>query len=310
MKAQFFAPPGAEFHMYDPDDSTDRETVPGNDYEPAVTQLLQSFYASQNGGVFLDVGALYGYFALYVARLSPTTRVIAFEPNQRSAAILQENVRLNGVNVEVRTEALSDRSTTHAFKGKTLTSGEAAETSSTGLSPDDFERAAPELETRQRRVDWLGWASRSVRHIVRSAKGWDAAETVQCARFDDLFDQPLPGPVFMKVDIHGAEVLALRGMQKFLKQNLDVMFLELHRDDMLVGGDHGETVELLQAADLEIFDIRNFRSDEKWSLDLMAPSDLERLKSSKTWSFVDRTAMKMLLVKRKGFDNVIIRKAA
>jgi precorrin-6B methylase 2 len=75
-----YAVRGVEFVLRDPDASTVRETVPGHPYEPAATAVLTSLLRRGNP-TFVDVGALYGYFAVYAARLNPACRVHAFEPN-------------------------------------------------------------------------------------------------------------------------------------------------------------------------------------------------------------------------------------
>lgn len=61
---------------------------------PQVLELLPE------GGVFLDVGAHVGHYALRAARKA--SRVIAVEPNPDTAARLQHNLSLNGItNVHV-----------------------------------------------------------------------------------------------------------------------------------------------------------------------------------------------------------------
>jgi FkbM family methyltransferase len=49
------------------------------------------------GGVFLDVGAYFGWYSLVVARERRNTRVLAFEPVPASWARLEENRRRNGL---------------------------------------------------------------------------------------------------------------------------------------------------------------------------------------------------------------------
>ena len=58
----------------------------------------------------LDVGCGKGYFSLAIARMvGPTGRVIAFEPDPESFALLQKNVAANGyANVVLEQKALSN----------------------------------------------------------------------------------------------------------------------------------------------------------------------------------------------------------
>lgn len=63
------------------------------------------------GMTFVDVGACYGVYTVVAAKLvGANGRVIAFEPATRSYAVLQENIKLNGLaNVRPYRVALSDR---------------------------------------------------------------------------------------------------------------------------------------------------------------------------------------------------------
>jgi FkbM family methyltransferase len=77
-------------------------------YEP---ELLYLDRLLSPGMTFVDVGACYGVYTLVAAKLvGAKGRVIAFEPASRSYAVLQENIKLNGLaNVRPYRVALSDR---------------------------------------------------------------------------------------------------------------------------------------------------------------------------------------------------------
>jgi FkbM family methyltransferase len=75
-----------------------------------------------DGWTVVDVGAGIGDFAILAARGHPNTRVFAFEPFPESFALLQENLRLNGVaNVQALPEAIGGQTGT---LGLDLSSGE------------------------------------------------------------------------------------------------------------------------------------------------------------------------------------------
>jgi FkbM family methyltransferase len=86
----------------------------GDAYEPAVTRLLQGLLA-EGEPVFVDVGAYLGFFTVYAGRLNPRCRVHAFEPNAEYRAVLQDNVRINGLDAELWPVALSDECGESAF---------------------------------------------------------------------------------------------------------------------------------------------------------------------------------------------------
>ena len=62
--------------------------------------------------VLLDVGANIGLYSLVAARFSRASRVVAFEPDPTSAALLRANARVNGVDVEIIEAAVSSTSGT------------------------------------------------------------------------------------------------------------------------------------------------------------------------------------------------------
>ncbi len=80
----------------------------GEMYEPELLYLERLL---SPGMTFVDVGACYGVYTLLAAKLvGANGRVIAFEPAARSYAVLQENIKLNGLtNVRPHPMALSDR---------------------------------------------------------------------------------------------------------------------------------------------------------------------------------------------------------
>jgi FkbM family methyltransferase len=74
------------------------------DYEAAVARVLRG--AVRPGATCIDVGAHIGAYALQLARwVGPAGRVIAFEPNRGTAAVLRRHLRMNGFESIVRVEA-------------------------------------------------------------------------------------------------------------------------------------------------------------------------------------------------------------
>lgn len=68
-----------------------KETCLDRDYERGAV-------AVEDGWTVIDIGAGSGDFAISVARRSARSRVFAFEPLPESFALLQENLRLNGLS--------------------------------------------------------------------------------------------------------------------------------------------------------------------------------------------------------------------
>jgi len=78
------------------------------EYEPNMTATLDRYLPP--GGVFADVGANEGYFSVLGGQIvGPAGRVIAIEPQARLRAVVEENIRLNGLqNVALYQTAISD----------------------------------------------------------------------------------------------------------------------------------------------------------------------------------------------------------
>jgi FkbM family methyltransferase len=80
----------------------------------------------ESGGVFLDIGANFGYYGLSVAKMHETARVCCFEPGPTAFACLTTNIRRNRLdNVEAIQAAVLEeerdvRITTDTFGGDHL----------------------------------------------------------------------------------------------------------------------------------------------------------------------------------------------
>ena len=77
--------------------------------ETILDRLYEDGMPLQDSWVVIDIGAGLGDFTTYAAWRSPHGRVLAFEPDADSFALLEHNLRLNSIdNVQVRPWAVSD----------------------------------------------------------------------------------------------------------------------------------------------------------------------------------------------------------
>lgn len=158
-----------------------------------VTMLTE---ALEPGMVFLDIGAHVGLYTVIAAsRVGPTGRVYAFEPSGETFALLQENVALNGhANVECVRAAVSDR----------------AGTADLYLAGEHI-RAASSLG----RADYT-----------------DGTEQVSCVTIDEfLTARGSLRADAVKMDIEGAERLALRGASGLLSSPGAPGLIQLELDE-------------------------------------------------------------------------------
>lgn len=148
--------------------------------EPFQTEIVLN--EVRPGDTVVDVGAHIGYYTLILARLvGPKGRVLAFEPDPLNFAILQRNVELNGyTNVELFRCALSDRCGQFRLFQSTDNAGDHRLYESL-----DEPRAVVEAEA-----------------VTLDSVFGDRTETVD----------------FVKMDVQGAEGMALEGMSGLLSR--------------------------------------------------------------------------------------------
>ena len=147
-------------------------------YEPEVTAFLKENVAA--GQTAIDLGANIGYFTLLLAQLvGEDGQVVAFEPDPQNCRLLEKNVRANGyTNVTVRREAVAD------YSGR-------APLFLSDVNPGD--------------------------HGLTDADGRRDTVDIDVVTLDSALAH-LRGRIhWIKMDIQGAELAALRGMRSLLE---------------------------------------------------------------------------------------------
>jgi FkbM family methyltransferase len=166
---------------------------------PATMTAEQQFWRGLNlsGMTVYDVGAFHGLLTLFFA--SRAKAVVCFEPNTQNHKRLMENLMLNGIqNVEVRKVGVGSRRETRRMAGSPLMPG--------GASVDE----------------------KTVEELVRTGVG-TVVEGISIVTLDEEISQAaLPAPDFIKIDIEGWEIEALRGARNTLQLHKPALFLEMH----------------------------------------------------------------------------------
>lgn len=153
------------------------------------------------GKVFWDIGAHVGYHSLAFAALG--AKVLAFEPNPANVERLKLHVQRNqGLTPRIRymAVAVSDADGEVRFSSSDELSGE-----STG---GHLDRALPPLPD--------------------SAYARFREAVVPAVSIDSLIKRGEDPPDILKIDIEGAEELALRGGREFFPQHNPVLLMEIH----------------------------------------------------------------------------------
>jgi FkbM family methyltransferase len=196
--AQFRTPDGLRFNL-------DLRTYPDccmafGLYELDTARVIRRVLGP--GDTFIDGGANIGYFTLIAAKaVGPTGRVHAFEPQPDNRRRLAEHVAMNGLGdvVTIHPVALSDQPgevELHTFENPAANHGQ----STLFVSPDT--------------------ATRKV--------------TVESVRLDDYL--PAVAPRLVKLDIEGAEPLAISGMTQTLRAHHPDVIVELNATTLARGG--------------------------------------------------------------------------
>lgn len=185
--------------------------------------LIQDVFAEHvpRGGVVWDIGANIGFYTLIAARLVGDGQVLAFEPLPGNLDAIRRNVALNSLsNVKLVDVALSDKE---------------------GMA---------QLEIHSRQT----WAKLDTSADTGFSQTRDATGHIEVALAtidSQLASQPVPD--FVKMDIEGAEVAALRGASVLLSQHRPTLICELHGTNEAVCDlleSHGYTVTSIETPDV------------------------------------------------------------
>ena len=164
--------------------------------EPDLSEQMKSL--ATNGGLFVDVGANYGYFTCLWAGVNDGNRVIAFEASPRNLPALKRNVEKNGLQSRVTIVPIA-----------------------AGKSPGRMQFSlGPDHET--------GWGGLSL------SAGSNEVE-VEVTTLDEYFGGMPAAPVIdvLKIDTEGADTWVIYGAEKLLgKKRIRHLFFEENRNRM------------------------------------------------------------------------------
>jgi FkbM family methyltransferase len=183
-------------------------------------ELLEMFLAEINpGDTVFDIGANIGLYTLPAAlKLRGTGSVYAFEPVPLWFQRLRENIQLN---------PLSSMSNVFTYN--------------VGLS-DKNEMCNLVIKE----VQGSGMGSITAKYTNQPHKDKTAVIPVQLFRGDDfLLEKGIPGPNVVKIDVEGAELAVLQGLEKSLQYpGCRFILIEIH--PALMTAPHGEVQKLLE----------------------------------------------------------------
>lgn len=171
-------------------DYIDRWLFTGADFEPSLVSLVRK-YLSKNDN-FLDLGSNIGYFSLIASNIvKENGTVYAFEPMPPTIERLKANIALNKINnIQIIKKAASNKSGIVRFK-----------------TPSDKIR-------------------NSGRSSMRTIEENFIELDVEMVAIDSMLDD-IKKIRLIKMDIEGAEALALEGMAGLISRDRPVIIMEL-----------------------------------------------------------------------------------
>jgi FkbM family methyltransferase len=189
-------------------------------WEPYETRLMSQVL--EPGDTFIDIGAHIGYYSLLAAqRVGPRGRVLAFEPAPDNYALLKRNVAQNRLTRIIHTENCA-----LASQPGELT-----------LHLSAHNNGDHRVYATDRADDKIFNNSRRRRQV-----------RVPAISLDAFLPEKFPGIIdVIKMDVQGAEMSALQGMQRILEQNPDiVLFMEYWPHGLRqCGGDPARLLEMV-----------------------------------------------------------------
>lgn len=162
-------------------------------WEPEETRLIVRLL--KQGDVFVDLGANLGYFDLIASdAVGSTGKVFAFEPAPGNLRLLRKNVEVNGcTNVYIEPKAVTDANRDVDLHLSAINHGD--------------HRIFPSNDDN----DWNEGRTRS-------------SVVVEGITLDSYFP-PGSRVDLIKMDIQGAEYFALKGMERLLRDNHDIVMM-------------------------------------------------------------------------------------
>ena len=161
-----------------------------------ITSLAQKLDEHKDGGWFFDVGANVGLYVWEIAKVCPTRKILAFEPDPANFALLEMTQKEAGIyNFELCPDALSNQTDEVSFSQDPLTSA-------TGCIRGDEK-------------PWIEQYLNGSAHEIR----------VKTKTLDSVVRKNM-APSLIKIDVEGHEVEVLQGGRNTLTDSKPLLIIE------------------------------------------------------------------------------------
>lgn len=209
----------------DPEDerSIPIEILNFGDYESSEIRMMHRFLKMDS--ILLDIGANIGWCSLNLSRAVPKGRILAFEPLPKTYDYLRRNIEINGVkNIEKYNFGFSDK------KGNFILYYNPKLSVATSLQRLYDEKEVVPIKCKLKKLD-------------------DFAKEKSLSKID-----------FIKCDIEGAEIHAIKGGLVTIEKTLPVIFLEMLRKWSAKFGYHpNDIIKILSDIGYKCYFIKNMK---------------------------------------------------
>lgn len=198
-------------------------------HEENVTNLLAKNLKSCE--CFIDVGANLGYYTLLASKLMPNGVIYTFEMDKSNYTLLEKNLKLNKCNnVRGYHAALSDSLGIVSYIGDSK-------------HPNPmFSLSVDESKAKSEKVI-----------------------SVQAITIDNFLEDKKSIPDVIKIDVEGAEMKVIRGMQNLLEKSNLKLFVEIHPIQLILKfqSSANAVISMLIDRGYDVFEITNMRKPSK-----------------------------------------------
>jgi FkbM family methyltransferase len=198
-------------------------------HEENVIKLLEKDLVTSK--CFVDVGAHIGYYSFLASKLMPNGIVYAFEMDEYNYNLLKKNTEINELkNLNIFHVAVTDSPGKVHYIRKSK-------------HPSPMKTLS----------------------LNDSQSKFGQTMSIQGITLDSFFkDKPL-NPDVIKIDVEGAEMNVLKGMQNILKSENIKLFIEIHPVRLLLNfkSSTNELISMLIEKGFNVFEIKNMRKHGK-----------------------------------------------
>lgn len=198
-------------------------------YEPIITKLIID--CARKSQFFMDIGANLGYFSVIAGAANPKIQIISIEMDKSLAPLIQANLELNNIENALVVS---------------------------GAVGSEYGR----IEYTPHPYSFLAMATGEHTFVPK------ICQEAPILRIDDILEEFSHTPGLVKMDIDGAEMMALINADRLLSKDDIIILLEVHPIHLIKFGSSAiELGDFLKNRGFSMYSIDDFRMGEDWAFE-------------------------------------------